>query len=499
LQALERRRKWFSLAAVNMGNFVPPLDTGIMSLILPTIALSLKAPIELVFWVPLTSLITTAAFLPIFGRFSDAHGRKRYFILGLVLFAIGAYLSGNSLTIYELLGYRVIQSLGGAFILANGRALIADAFPPKERGFALGTHVSVIYVGMAVGVAITGTVVSLTQAVGWRYVFYASATIAALTIPISLLALRESPKNTEVKSDWPGALAFIGALGSALIALTGYANGVSSLDIYIQYISVPILHLYAYLNTEYTIPLYALAVVGVVSCVAFVYRETHTTQPVIDFHMFRTNTMFASTNFATLFLYTAHYSTLILFSFYLEVIRGIAPLTSGLILTVEPVAVTVFSIIGGWIASRTGSRDPAIAGLGIAAVALLLLSTTTQESSTFFVAFLLGMLGAGVGIFAPNNTNANLGSVPPRDRALSNGILAMMRHTGQSLSLAIGTVLIGYYLFFRGSVANGGTFTPAQYITAIDINFVFGAVLALIGVYFAFRGREAAGAKHEIA
>jgi MFS family permease len=202
LQALEKRRKWFSLAAVNMGNFVPPLDTGIMSLILPTIALSLKAPIELVLWVPLTSLIVTAAFMPIFGRFSDAHGRKRYFILGLALFSLGAYLSGNSLTIYELIGYRIIQSLGGAFILANGRALIADAFPPRERGFALGTHVSVIYIGTTVGVAITGSIVSVTQAVGWRYVFYASSAIAALTIPLALIAIHESAKNTQVKSDW---------------------------------------------------------------------------------------------------------------------------------------------------------------------------------------------------------------------------------------------------------------------------------------------------------
>src|SRR5579863_2356035 len=89
VQALAKRRKWFSLAAVNIGNFVPPLDTGIMSLILPTISINLKAPISLVLWVPLESLIITAAFMPIFGRFSDAHGRKRYFILGLALFSIG--------------------------------------------------------------------------------------------------------------------------------------------------------------------------------------------------------------------------------------------------------------------------------------------------------------------------------------------------------------------------------------------------------------------------
>ena len=112
-------------------------------------------------------------------------------------------------------------------------------------------------------------------------------------------------------------------------------------------------------------------------------------------------------------------------------IQRFDPLTAGLLLTVEPLSVTVFSIIGGWLADRTGSRDPAIAGMGIVAASLFLLSTTSQGSTIFFVAFLLGMLGAGVGIFAPGNTNANLGSVPPQDRARANGILGMMRHTGQ--------------------------------------------------------------------
>ena len=103
-----------------------------MALILPTISISLKAPVDVVIWVPLVSLLVEAAFMPTFGNYSDRNGRKRYFILGLVLFAIGSFLAGNSLTIYELLIYRVIQSFGSAFILANGRALIVDIFGPGQ-------------------------------------------------------------------------------------------------------------------------------------------------------------------------------------------------------------------------------------------------------------------------------------------------------------------------------------------------------------------------------
>ena len=500
MQALAKRRKWFSLAAVNIGNFVPPLDTGIMSLILPTISINLKAPISLVLWVPLESLIITAAFMPIFGRFSDAHGRKRYFILGLALFSIGAYLSGNSLTIYDLLIYRFIQSLGGAFILSNGRALIVDAFEPKERGFALGTHISVIYIGMTVGVALTGTIVDVTQTLGWRYVFYAGSAIAALAIPISIVALKESPRNLKMKTDWLGAVFFAGALGAALVALTSYSsNGLTPISIYIQSIYIPFLQFYLYPNVAITIPLDYIAVVGVVSTVLFVARELTTPQPVINFHTFRTNSMFASTNFSALFLYMAHYGTLILLSFYLELIQQVSPFTVGLLLTIEPLSVTIFALFGGYIASRTSSRDPSVAGLVIVTASLVLFSTLTETTSTTTIAFLLAMLGAGVGIFAPTNTNANLASVPPGDRASANGILGMMRSTGQSISLAIGSILLGLLLFGKNLAKTGGTFTPAAYISAVHLYFLFGAALAAIAVLFAYRGREPTGASRELA
>ncbi|MDG7005950.1 MAG: MFS transporter [Nitrososphaerota archaeon] len=487
MQALAKQRKWLSLAAVNIGNFAPPFDTGVMSLILPTISIGLKAPVTLVLWVPIESLVLTAAFQPIFGRFSDGHGRRRYFLLGLVLFSIFAYLSGNSQTIYELFIYRFFQSLGGAFILSNGRALIADAFEGRQRGFALGTHISTIYVAQTVGVAITGSIVTVTASVGWRYVFYAEAAVAAIAFPVSLIVLRESSRNLKVRTDWLGAIFFAGGLGPGIVALTAYSNQLSNISFYFQQFSVPFLGLF--LPTLYvSIPTVYIVVVGLASTALFVLRESTARQPLLDFHTFRTNTLFRSTNLSVLFVYMAHYGTLILLSFYLEIIKEVNPLTAGLVLTVEPLTVTIFALFGGWIASRTPSREPAVAGLVIVTFSLLLLSTTGVATPITTVAFLIAMLGAGVGIFAPSNTNANLGSVPPGDRATANGILGMMRSTGQSVSLAIGSALIGLYLFGKHL---SGAFRPDQFMAAIDLYFVVGAALAAVAIFFAFRGREA--------
>ena len=109
------------------------------------------------------------------------------------------------------------------------------------------------------------------------------------------------------------------------------------------------------------------------------------------------------------------------------------------------------------------------------------------------------MLGAGVGIFAPTNTNANLASVPPGDRALANGMLGMMRSTGQSVSLALGSIIISLYLFGSSIANRGGTFTPSEYIHALSIIFTVGAILAFVAAYFAFRGREPNKAMQQVA
>ncbi|MDA4127092.1 MAG: MFS transporter [Thaumarchaeota archaeon] len=483
--------RWLSLAAVNAGNFVPPFDTGIIAFILPSISIGLKAPISLVLWIPITSLLIEAAFMPVFGRLSDRSGRKKAFLVGLLLFSLGSFLAGNSLSIFELLIYRSLQSFGAAFILANGRALIADAFKPRERGFALGTHIAVIYLATAIGTAITGSVIGVTQFVGWRYVFYASGAIAALDIPVSFLILSESVKNKSARMDWLGSLLFVLGLASALVVITQAAQtGFGNIDVFIQEFRIPVLNIFYYPQYLISIPLWIVATIALVSAVLFVIRELHFPDPVIDFHLFRTNMTFLSTNVSALFLYLSHWSTLILLSFYLQLIRGVEPFTSGLLLTSEPLSVMVFATIGGWISSRTGSRDPSVAGLVITCGSLALLATLSPTTSLGTVAFLLVMLGAGVGLFAPNNTNANLSSVMPKDRSMANGLLGTMRHTGQSLSIAFGTLLIGSYALGQ-CLVTGCTFSPDQYVAALRLIFLLGSALAAAGVAFAWLGREA--------
>jgi MFS family permease len=485
-------RKWLTLGAINLGNFVTPLDTGIVALILPTISYNLRAPISVVLWIPLSSLLIEAGFMPAFGRLSDRGGRKRYFMIGLVLFALGAFLAGNSLTVYELIIYRVIQSFGAAAVLATGRAIIVDTFGRERRGFALGTNVTSLYIAITIGTLLAATVVNLTQVVGWRFVFYASAAVAAVDVPVCYAIVRESPKNPGKGTDWSGTILFVLALGSVLTVLSEAGqNGFGNIDIFIQEFRVPVLGIYLYPNFLISIPLVYVVVLGLVAGFLFLVQETRSRNPIIDLGMFKRNRLFLSTNLSALFFYVAHWNTLILLSFYLEEIQGLNVLTTGLIIVAEPTFVMIFALIGGWIATRTGSRDPSIVGIGVTAGSLGLLATLTPSTSIFFVVFLLSMMGVGVGLFAPGNTNANLSSVPPTDRGMANGILGMMRFTGQSLSLGIGTLVVGY-VALGACLIGGCTFTPGQYTGALQLMFLIDLVLAIAGLLFAYLGREVA-------
>jgi MFS family permease len=474
---------------------VPPLDTGILIFILPVISIDLNAPIDVVIWVPLISLLIEGSFMPIFGKLSDRSGRKKYFVAGLALFSLGSFLAGNSLTVYEILIYRTLQGLGGAFILANGRALITDSFEAGQRGFAFGTHVTTIYIAQALGPALAGSVITFTSILGWRYVFYISGAVAAAVIPIALVFIKESPKKKSIKVDWLGSILFATALvgGLATIIQSAGRGLNTSIDIYIQYIRIPVLNIYFYTSAVITIPLIWVALLSVVATALFVGREVFSKSPenlLIDPRLMVKNRIFLTSNVAALLLYIGSYGSLFLMSFYLQIIKGFSPLETGLILMTEPLAVTIFSIIGGSLSDRVGTRDPSTIGLIATGFGLLLFGVgISQTSSALYIVILLATIGAGVGLFAPANTNANLSSVPPEERGVANGILGMMRHTGQSLSLGLGTALIAVYIFRSGSII-GQTFSPAQYIGALQLNFFVGAVLMFLAVPIVLRGER---------
>ena len=424
-----------------------------------------------------------------FGRFSDIHGRKKYFEIGLGIFVIGSFFSGMSNTIAELLIFRIIQAIGAALLLVNSRAIITDAFPPEERRLAMSIHVTVIYLAIATGPAL-GAVI--TEYIGWRNVFFINVPLGLFLLPIINSKLKESKKFVSQSMDWLGSLFFASSLSCLLVAITfGPKESWTSIDLYIEEILFPMFgnfHIWSRLTIS--IPLLLLPVLSLIFMMLFCLAEYRSKNPILDLRMLNQNRLFLSTNLSALFIYTSHFNAIIMISFYLQLIRLIDPIESAFMISAFPFTVVIASLAVGKYSKAISSRDLCALGLTIVAISLLLMSQININSSILFIEVSLIILGIGLSLFAAPNTNANLSSVEPEDRSLANGMLGTMRHLGQSLSLAIGASTVG--LFLSEDIYNiGGSISAVQYVEGLSQAFFIGFIIAIIGIFISLiRGNK---------
>ncbi|MDG6928686.1 MAG: MFS transporter, partial [Nitrososphaerota archaeon] len=335
------RHEWLTVLVIDLASGVAAFDMGVMNLILPTISITLQAPVQIVLWVPLVALIARSAFMPTLGRYADVHGRKRQLVAGLLVFSLGSLLAATSSTIYELILYRVLQGVGAASILAVGRAMIVDGVAGEHRGYALGTNVSAIYLATTLGTAVSGSIISFTSYTGWEDVFRMTGVVGLAVVPLALLVLKEEGHGGPGGGiDWPGSFLLAAAIGTSLVTVTaGVLTNFGVLHFFVEYIRIPILGFYVYTFWSISLPVVWLAVASVALAVLFFYRELTAEHPLLDLHLFASNISFSVTNMAAFLVYVGTYSLLILLSFYFEVVRGLAPLTSGLLLALQPLSV----------------------------------------------------------------------------------------------------------------------------------------------------------------
>jgi len=478
-----RRRTWLAAAAINLGTLPPPLDTGLVATILPALSRDLHAHITIATWVPIVYLLVITTFMPVFGTFSDNRGRREFFTLGLVVFAVGAYLSGSSQTIYELLVARTVQGVGAAFVLSNSRALISDLFGEKG-GLAMGVHVAILYFALLLGPLLGGLILTLTSLIGWRDVFLINVPIASISALMTLLLVPSSKKSANIGRDvdWIGSLILFLGLLSLIGGITMWTMNKGVVEIFIE--EIRFFGFYSRPFLYFSFPAWVPAVFGAVITSASLLRESRKKScQVIPLKLLKSNIRVRSASISILLMYTAHHATWIMMSFYMTVVRGLDPIQGGVMLGTLPLTVLAVSPIGGAISDRFGHEGVMTLGLFVTGVGLLLLSLSSPETSVTFVVASLAILGLGIGTFAAPNTNSALASVDPTVRAQVNGLLGFMRHLGQTISLVLASVIIdlsvGYQKFFLGGEIEVVAFTNGQrafFITGCAISFVAAAL-----------------------
>lgn len=459
--------KWVVLLITSIGAMMAPLDGSIVSVALPSIAMGLGMSYVSVIWVPAAYLVTLAVSLLVIGRLSDMRGRKPIFVSGFAIFVLGSFLCSVSHSGTEMIMFRIFQAMGCAFIAATATAIVVDVFPSNERGKALGINIMSVYVGGAIGPTLGG---ALTYALGWRSVFWVNIPIGLLVITLALLRLKESvPMKRKEQFDYGGTVAFSVGLITLLVAMTiGESVGWATLSIF------------------------ALLATASASFVLFTIVEIRKgDSAMFDLSLIAHNRLFAAANIAALLNYTAFFATSFLMSFYLQRVLGRSALEAGAILISMPITMATLAPISGWASDRIGSRILSTSGMVCIAIGLLLLSTLALTSTIVHVTVYLLVLGAGMGLFSSPNTNAIMGCVDKRQLGVASGMVATMRTTGQSLSLAVTGAVVAIVAsssvvgsLYAGTDPSQIVVESTAFIHGMSLAFVVSAAIAVVGAMF---------------
>ncbi len=185
-------RKWWALTAVGSGTLLSTIDGSIVNISLNTLVAAFDSNLNVVEWVVLSYLLTITCMLLLMGRLGDMFGKRRVYVAGFVIFTLASALCGISPNIGTLIGFRVVQAVGAAMIQSTGSALLVTAFPPNERGTALGASGSFVALGILVGPALGGV---LLRYVGWESIFYVNVPVGIMGIWLSLRYLVSDAKS----------------------------------------------------------------------------------------------------------------------------------------------------------------------------------------------------------------------------------------------------------------------------------------------------------------
>jgi len=455
--------KWRVLSNTTVATLMSAIDGNIVLIALPTIGRELPGTnATLLLWILLGYSLVTAVVLLNFGRLSDMFGRVRLYVLGFAVFTVGSALCGFSQTGLELVLFRLVQAIGAGFLFSNSAAILTDAFPPNERGRALGINQVSIVVGAVSGLVLGGVI---TTSIGWRWIFYVNVPIGLIATLRARADLRELARpETAPRVDWAGNLVFAGGLTLFLFAVTLGALGQISGPLAI-----------------------ALGIVGLALLVVFVELERRERSPMLDLSLFRIRQFAASASAMFLNALARGAFTFILVFYLQGPPRFLSPLTAGLFLVPVSASLAAFGPISGWLSDRFGPRPFLLTGLVVSASGFLWLSTIGAAATFAQLAGPLVLVGAGMGLFAAPNRAAMMTAVPPTRRGVASGIGVTFVNTGATISLGITLLIMTSVLsrpeiqaIFLGTAAGGMPFAAGgRFLEAIHGIFLASTVLVL--------------------
>jgi EmrB/QacA subfamily drug resistance transporter len=425
--------KWVALSNTTLGVLMASIDGTIVLIALPAIFRGINidpfTSFQYLLWIMFGYSIVTATLLVTFGRISDMFGRVRLYNLGFAIFTVGSVLCSitpnqGSTGAIELIVFRIIQGIGGAFLFANSAAIITDAFATNERGKALGINGVAFLAGSLVGLVLGG----ILATIDWRLVFLVSVPVGVFGTVWSYWKLKElGTIRKNQKMDVWGNLAFGAGLTLILIGVT--------------YGLLP----YGSSSMGWGNPWVITSLItGTGLLIIFPFIERHVADPMFRLELFKIR-MFSAANLAGLLGAMARGGLMIMLIILLQGIwlplHGysfeVAPFWAGLFMIPLSIGTILTGPISGWLSDRYGARLFATLGMVIIGITIIALTFLPSNFEYLPFAVILFVMGLGNGVFFSPNTASIMNSVPPEHRGAASGMRATLQNCGQTISLAV--------------------------------------------------------------
>ena len=450
------------LIVTSIIGFIYPFMVSSINVALPAIAKEFSMPAVLLGWVTTSYTLVSAVLQIPMGRLADILGRKKIFTTGLIIQLIATFLCGIASSPAWLIGARVVQAIGASMTFSTTMALLSSAVAPQHRGKAIGTYMSIVYVGMSVG-PFVGGVMTQHLPLSWRSIFFLNLVLCLLLVVLIFWKLKDEWVDAKgEKYDTIGAIAYSLSLG---VLMYGFSNVVSTIG-------------------KILIPL------GVLSISGFIWLETRAKSPVLNINLFRRNPTFLFSNLATMINYGSTGAISFFLSIYLQTIKGISPQIAGLILITQPVIMVITAFISSRFTGRFDPRRVAAIGMAFTCVGLALLALLNQASPIISVIGGLIMVGIGFGLFISPNTEAVMSSVEKRYLGVASGVIGTMRSLGGMVAMGSAIILFSIYL---GSAQIVPQYFPA-FIASLRVAFIVFSILCFVGIFAQLAGSEAKAA-----
>jgi EmrB/QacA subfamily drug resistance transporter len=447
--AFTHRQILVIMSGLMLGMFLAALDQTIVSTALPTIVGDFHRS-DLLSWVITAYLLASTASTPLWGKAGDLYGRKRVFQLAIVVFLVASALCGASRNMYELIGFRGLQGIGGGGLISLVFAIIGDVIPPRQRGRYQGYFGAVFGVSSVVGPLAGGFAV---DSLSWRYIFYINLPLGIVALVVTNRVLRLPRRTRHVLIDWWGALLLVAGVSCILL---GTQSG----------------------GTDYpwgSWQVIGLFVLGALFLAAFAVREMLAPEPILPLELFRMQ-IFTVANIVSFVSGVAMFGALAFLPQYLQLVHGVSATESGLLLLPLLIGLLVMSIGSGRYISRTGSyRWFPLAGTILVTIGLILLTHLGAHTSLVVVGLDILVFGSGLGLFIQVLTLVVQNAVPMRQMGVATSSVTFFRSMGGAIGAsALGAVLTAgiaseFPKFLPPAALAGGGDKVAELVQSPDV------------------------------